>query len=420
MFRNNRPRYWVGWYDRWHLWLILLLLLLLCWLGYLATLPPPKVSLALAEPAAALSADKPVQLIGVAPANSTVQIFDAGKIIGETKTDANGNFKLSIPNVAAGSHSLQAIVDVNGLRVESPALMVNVNPVVAVVPATATRPPTTVPTIAPTATATRAPTATTAPTIAPTVAPSPIGPITGTVQRRGKDNTEMVFVPAGEFTFGEGEQARKISVAAFWLDKLEVTNELFQQFVDATGYKTEAETQGWGNEWLNGKWEQVNGISWRAPRVGASAPAKNLPVVTISWNDANAYCTWAGKRLPTEAEWEKSARGVDARMYPWGNTWDGTKLNYCDSNCAYPWKDANANDGFAETAPVGSFPQGVGPFGALDLAGNVWEWTADSFANLKVLRGGAWSIEQIYARTTNRFFEPPTFRERSVGVRCAQ
>ncbi|CAG0944097.1 partial Formylglycine-generating enzyme, partial [Anaerolineae bacterium] len=332
--------------------------------------------------------------------------------------------------LAAGAHALKASIDLNGTRIDSPILNANVNAAVAAVPPTlaptttpvlptATQVPPTPTAIPPTATTVR-PTATIVPPTATSVPSATPSLTAGTVQRRGKDNAEMVYVPSGEF--GMGDPAKSVSLNPFWMDKYEVTNELFQQFVNASGYKTDAEKQGWVFEFLNAKWQQTNGLAWLTPNGANSSISAKLknPVVFVSWNDANAYCAWAGKRLPTEAEWEKSARGTDGRIYPWGNTWDGIKLNFCDTNCAFSWKDASANDHYAESAPVGSFPQGASVYGANDLAGNVWEWTAEASGQLKILRGGAWSIDQSYARTTNRFMAVPDYRERSVGFRCAQ
>jgi len=430
MFRNNRPRYWVEWYDRWHLLLLVLLVVLLCWLGYLATLPAPRVSLTLADPTASLVSTQPIELRGTAPANARVRVYDGDTLLGETGAANDGAFKLALTNLAPGAHAFRAVVEANGARVESPVLQVTVSaPTVAPAP-TATRVPPTATAAPPTATRVP-PTATLAPpTATPTLA-------AGALQRRGKDNAEMVYVPAGEFTFGDAPSTRTIYLDAFWMDKFEVTNAQFQQFVDATGYTTDAEKQGWGFEYLDG-WKRVDGITWRAPRGATSTSAPTLPVVVVSWNDARAYCAWAGKRLPSEAEWEKAARGMDARMYPWGNQWDGTRLNFCDTNCAFAWKDAGANDRFAEAAPVGSYAANASPYGVLDLAGNVWEWIADWFdaeypktmparnptgpvsGQLKVLRGGAWSIDAFYARASSRFAQAPEFRERSVGFRCAQ
>lgn len=440
MFQNNRPRYWVAWYDRWHLWLVLLLILLLCMALYLGmSTAPPNVTLTLAN--ASLQADKPIVLNGTAPAKTLVQLYDGTQLLGETRADANGNYSFTISNISAGTHWLKASIEINGARIESNALSANVSAAVAaiqptvastatIVPPKATLAPPTATLVPPTATP--MPTATSTPSVTATLAP-------GTVQRRGKDNAEMVYVSAGEFGMG-GDPAKAIYLNAFWLDKYEVTNEQFRQFVDATGYKTDAEKQGWGFEFINAKWEQVGGISWRSPRGAGSSIAEQLkhPVVLVSWNDASTYCAWAGKRLPTEAEWEKSARGTEGRIYPWGNAWDGTKLNFCDANCAFTWKDSSVNDQYAESAPVGSFPQGASVYGAQDLAGNVWEWTADWFdanyyktmptsnpsgsasGQLKILRGGAWSIDQSYARATNRFSAVPEYRERSVGFRCVQ
>ena len=385
-----------------------------------------------------------------------MRLYDGDKVVSEGRADANGAYSFSVPSLIAGSHILKAIAEIDGAKIESPMLNLAVNPAIAAVPPsspTALPPsPTAVPTVAPSATATTAPTATRAPTVAATITPTVAAPpptvvtatvaatlTAGSVQRFGKDNAEMVYVPAGNFIYGNEAPTRTVSLDAYWIDKYEVTNDLFQQFVTATGYKTDAEKLGWGWEYST-KWDQINGLTWRTPRGASSTITDKLkhPVTLVSWNDATAYCTWTDKRLPTEAQWEKAARGLDGRSYPWGNTWEGTKLNFCDTNCGYPWKDASANDGQAESAPVGSYAAGASPFGALDMMGNAWEWVADWFSpdyaktaaatsptgpasgTSKVIRGGAFSIDSQYTRTTGRVGFPQDWRERSVGFRCAR
>ena len=212
----------------------------------------------------------------------------------------------------------------------------------------------------------------------------------------GRDGAPMVLVPAGEFMMGSDEDEldrwqgnrsafedeiprHRVYLDAFYIDAYEVTNMRFQQFVRDTGHRTQAEREGWGYVSSGDKVAQVNSAHWRAPRGPDShiAGLEQHPVVQVSQEDAKAYCSWAEKRLLTEAEWEKAARGPDGQTYPWGNQFDGRQTNFCDTNCAYKWKDSAANDGYRYTAPVGSYEGGKSPYGAYDMAGNVWEWVAD-------------------------------------------
>lgn len=160
---------------------------------------------------------------------------------------------------------------------------------------------------------------------------------------------EMSVVPSGWFTMGSAAARRnegpehQVWLDEFEIDVYEVTVAQYAAFVAETGWR------------LPGDW-----------RTETRHPAGNLPVTHVAWPDAAAYCEWAGKRLPTEAEWEKAARGTDERRYPWGNEWDGARAAVSVSVETGP-------------VPVGSYPEGASPYGALDMAGNVHEWVADFY-----------------------------------------
>ena len=217
----------------------------------------------------------------------------------------------------------------------------------------------------------------------------------------------MIAIPAGEFTMGSDVEDERpphaVFVEAFEMDRFEVTNQEFERFVYEMGYITDAEKAG--------------DTSWQAYVQGKP----NHPVVKASWNDAKAYCEWVGKRLPTEAEWEKAARGTDGRAYPWGNQWDAAKANA---------KEAKHRG----TTAVGSFPGGASPYGVMDMAGNVAEWTSDWFKaypggdfaspyfgeKYRVIRGGGWFSDKQLVRTTERSCSGVELANDDVGFRCAR
>ncbi|MGQ0812052.1 MAG: SUMF1/EgtB/PvdO family nonheme iron enzyme [Nitrospiraceae bacterium] len=236
----------------------------------------------------------------------------------------------------------------------------------------------------------------------------------------------------------------RVTVNAFILDIFEVTNWLFNSFTRATGYKTTAERAGTGHTFVENKgWQDIPGAHWRKPDGGDSvlvASHWEHPVVQVSWEDADAYCRWAGKRLPTEAEFEYAARGGSQSRYAWGNDDPGSRAvgNVADESVKLWFKDIlrGYNDGYHRTAPVGSFEPNT--FGLYDMIGNVAEWTADWYdahayransnrdlidppsGKLKVIRGGSWRDAPIWIRSASRLRELPTYRNAALGFRCAQ
>lgn len=225
--------------------------------------------------------------------------------------------------------------------------------------------------------------------------------------------------PAGE----PDEAPRAVTVAPFRIMRLEVTNRMFARFVAATGHVTDPERRGFGYFW-DGTWRRIRGADWRhpaGPQSDVTGRARH-PVVQVSARDAAAFCAWAGLRLPSEAEWEYAAGGAAGRRYPWGDSppaQDGRRLaNFGTVRCCAP----DAADGYRRTAPVGRFPAGASPFGLLDMAGNVWEWTGSRFPGDRdrvVLRGGGWGNNPYCLRVAYRHGNPPDIGLDMVGFRCA-
>jgi sulfatase modifying factor 1 len=259
-----------------------------------------------------------------------------------------------------------------------------------------------------------------------------------------EDGAALVFVPEGEFLMGfddsgdEAEKpAHKIWLDSYWIDKTEVTNALFERFIKESGYQVE-------------NWRQADGLSWRTPR-GQGSSITGLdehPVVQVTWQDADAYCRWAGRRLPTEAEWEKAAVGWPQNVpfnnprnftYSWGyEKPSGDRLNFADKNANdIEGADPNNDDGYKFTAPVGSYPDGASPYGALDMSGNALEWTADWYdpeyyqtspssnptgpwtGKKHVLKGGAFASQEWDIRPFRRYEFNPDMTG-VTGFRCAE
>ena len=181
-----------------------------------------------------------------------------------------------------------------------------------------------------------------------------------------KDGAEIILIPAGDFLMGSPGSSdyprHTVYLESYYIYAYQVTNEQFATFIKKTGYKAK------------GKWEKY-----------VKSGRERHPVVNILWNDAVAYCEWAGGRLPTTAQWEKAARGNDGRAYPWGNTWDDNRCNWSIvPRLSDLYRGRN-------TMPVGSFPSGVSPYGVHDMAGNVWEWCNECSpcGKYHIIRGGS-------------------------------
>lgn len=287
-------------------------------------------------------------------------------------------------------------------------------------------------------------------------------------QKKNVSKNNMMLIPAGTFLMGREQREgwspmaapeifndelppHEVYVDAFYIDKYEVTNRQFKEFVDAAGYVTDAEKGGDSNVLVPAEqadtpilgtdigWKVVAGATWRTPE-GPNSSIENLmdyPVVHVSWNDANAYAKWVGKRLLTEAEWEKAARGGTETNWFWGDEL-GSAGKYANLYGEHR-KDYNYSpevyDGFSKTAPVGSLQPNN--YGLYDTAGNVFEWISDwyqydYFSNSpknnpqgptsgegRVIKGGSWYFCECYLRPANRQQLDALDRNHGLGFRLA-
>jgi formylglycine-generating enzyme required for sulfatase activity len=269
----------------------------------------------------------------------------------------------------------------------------------------------------------------------------------------------MIFIPGGFFemgasaaslleecnTFREGcesdwfaasEPAHLVLVAPYYLDAHEVTNEAFVAFLETIGT-----VEGACSGQLCLDFNESR-IAFADNTFSVEPELLNHPVAGVTWYGASTYCEWRGSRLPTDAEWEYAA-GWDSRnavktRYPWGESFDGQRTNFCDANCDAPQANPAFDDGYAATAPVLSYEAGRSPSGIYDMAGNVWEWVFDWYAadfysdaiftnpvgpdegEEKVVRGGSWFDTGNFTSTVIRFPSSPTNADKTIGFRCAQ
>jgi formylglycine-generating enzyme required for sulfatase activity len=244
------------------------------------------------------------------------------------------------------------------------------------------------------------------------------------VTERDFNGVTMVLVPCGCFMMGTSpEQAEyainELGASSSWVEDEQVDGDAHEQCFDAPFWidKTEVTNGQYGS---SGNWS-----------------GDDLPRESIDWFDSLAYCEDRGARLPTEREWEYAARGPDNWIFPWGDDFDGTKVNFCDTNCTYDYADKNANDGFETTAPVGSYLSGVSWVGALDLSGNVWEWVSSLYepypydesdgredvnnrTDARAVRGGSWLYDDGNVRASYRGRLNPSSEDDNLGFRCVR
>ncbi len=276
-----------------------------------------------------------------------------------------------------------------------------------VLPTGTSAPPTVIPSSTPRPTETLTPAA----QFTPTQTPSPTLGI-DSERTSPSDGLEMLYVPAGPFLMGSAggypdeQPEHTVDLSAFWIDRTEVTNGAYGLCVQAGACKPPSR-------------KSSNGIDNYFGNPDYAA----FPVIFVSWTAADTYCAWMGGRLPPEAEWEKAARGTDGRVYPWGDAPpDATRANFGDNK----W----------DVVAVGQYPAGASPYGLLDMAGNVWEWTGDWYGldyykqspasnpsgpdtgTRRVLRGGSWNFDTPGLRTTYRLSKAPDFVYADTGFRC--
>lgn len=246
------------------------------------------------------------------------------------------------------------------------------------------------------------------------------GPTTGTAA------ASAVEIPAGWFVMGDAQgqsdarPAHRVYLSAFAIDRFEVSNRDYAACVSAGACQAPERTDS-----------ETRPSYFTDPRFAG------YPVIAVTYADAAAFCAWRGARLPTEAQWEKAARGTDRRIYPWGSTFDPTRLNYCDRTCDQPWSDQNHDDGYDDTAPVDAFPGGASPYGVMNMTGNVWEWVADWYdpnyyahspshdpsgpatGTQRVTRGGGFYDDRVFTSSIMRRRFTPDVASTSLGFRCA-
>ncbi|MGB2962514.1 MAG: formylglycine-generating enzyme family protein [Anaerolineales bacterium] len=307
---------------------------------------------------------------------------------------------------------------------------------------------------------------------APTATPTPtLSP--GDTRTSPVDGMTMVYIPPGEYTLGSTEEdvewaveqcgranssseyswddecdtaefqdempQHTVRLDPYWIDQTEVTVAMFAQFVDETGYKTVAERFQYKDLTYTDKWRFERNADWSNPfgLESATEDLKENPVVNVSWQDAWTYCEWAGRRLPTEAEWEAAARGMDLRIFPWGDESPlNNHANLTDDRSIVLGLSSSYSDGYMWISPVMSFPEGASPFGVLGMAGNVKEWVYDWYSpvydlpplaenpinttetEMRVRRSGSFDTYLSDIRTASRAGSSPYWTASDLGFRC--